>query len=837
VKKLAFLSALLVVGVASASPNIVSTTQTSVTVENLSCGTKYRFEIRKYTANGDLSPTAEYVDAETKGCPDTGPPSQPQNLAATGATETSISVSWSASTDDVGVTGYDVYRGGARVDSTSATSYTFGGLSCGTTYALAVEAHDAAGKRSSSSAITASTNACPPLSCPTGEYSAHYYGNMTFSGTPVLQRCEAAANHDWGGGSPAANVPTNQFSTRWTGTFSFTAGAYEFTAIGDDGIRVWVDGALVIDSWRDQPPTTYRQTRSLTAGNHDVKIEYYENGGGAVARVSWQLREPPPPPPPTDRFVTLAPGSMLPSGADCATRVRHDPWEPRPENMVANHTTVAPWGTGTIGGYEAWQMQINRIDGNFTGTTDEIIQWGACKWGLDEDIVRGMAVVESNWFQSAVGDAGQSFGLLQTKRTAHPNTFPRSRDSTAWGLDYNLALFRANYEGKGWLPNLRGDLHCTIGHHFSGNGCLDGGEAYADGVEAEVAQKDWLSWPHKESPEPAFQFAWFPHNATDGTTAVEIAGKASEVILTGDADVQLKQDIRAAGYEGRITHYVYAPACSDHPQPWTNQLCRGGEYGTLPDSYFLHDGAGNRLYRSSSQGAGWRLWAFNPGSAGFRTWAVDRMRWMLDTWGYDGIFFDEVWGYEHFRQWWGNTTQSIREYPTDDSFWAAWDGFLARIKAELGVPVLANTEILEWHDQTVDGTMVELFATGWGPTAPMSAARIQEIWARLDSTGREAILVGRGERTDTATMRFALAAYMMIARPGISFRYSPGVYWELWWYPEFDQAKALGAALGPRQSLGNGRFQRDFQNGTIVVDLNARTGVLDRDGRDEEDDG
>jgi chitodextrinase len=145
VKKLVFLFALLVVGVASASPNVVSTTQTSATVENLDCGTKYRFEIRKYTANGQPSPSAEYVDAETKGCPDNQPPSQPQNLAATAATQTSISVAWTASTDDVGVTGYDVYRGGARVDSTSATSYTFGGLSCGTTYTLAVEARDAAG--------------------------------------------------------------------------------------------------------------------------------------------------------------------------------------------------------------------------------------------------------------------------------------------------------------------------------------------------------------------------------------------------------------------------------------------------------------------------------------------------------------------------------------------------------------------------------------------------------------------------------------------------------------------------------------------------------------------
>jgi chitodextrinase len=311
VKKLVFLLAFLLVGVATASPNVVSTTQTSVTIENLDCGTKFRFEIRKYAPNGELSSNADSVDAETKSCPDTQPPSQPQNLAATGATQTSISVSWTASTDDVGVTGYDVYRGGARVDSTSATSYAFGGLSCGTTYTLAVEARDAAGKRSSSSAITASTSACPPPSCPSGEYSAHYYENSTLSGAHVLHRCEAAVNHDWGGGSPAANVPTNQFSARWTGTFSFEAGAHEFTAAGDDGIRVWVDGTPLIDAWKDQAPTTYQATRLLTAGDHVVKVEYYENGGGAVARLSWQLSQlpaPPPPPPPAGPPPPPSPG-------------------------------------------------------------------------------------------------------------------------------------------------------------------------------------------------------------------------------------------------------------------------------------------------------------------------------------------------------------------------------------------------------------------------------------------------------------------------------------------------------------------------------------------------
>ena len=60
-----------------------------------------------------------------------------------------------------------------------------------------------------------------------------------------------------------------------------------FTARADDGIRVWVDGASVINAWRDQAPTTYQATVPLTAGTHEVRVEYYERGGGAVAEVRW----------------------------------------------------------------------------------------------------------------------------------------------------------------------------------------------------------------------------------------------------------------------------------------------------------------------------------------------------------------------------------------------------------------------------------------------------------------------------------------------------------------------------------------------------------------------
>src|SRR5215468_6456702 len=94
-------------------------------------------------------------------------------------------------------------------------------------------------------------------------------------------------------------------------------------------------------------------------------------------------------------FTTLPPGSALPSDAECAARVRRSSWEPRPENEVANHTNVYEQGGRLKGSDLRRSGYEQRVTGNFTGTTDEIIQWGACKWGIDENIIRAQAVRES----------------------------------------------------------------------------------------------------------------------------------------------------------------------------------------------------------------------------------------------------------------------------------------------------------------------------------------------------------------------------------------------------------------------------------------------------------
>jgi glucose/arabinose dehydrogenase/PKD repeat protein len=127
----------------------------------------------------------------------------------------------------------------------------------------------------------------PGSGCPAGQYAAEYFDNPTLAGAPVLTRCETEIDNDWGDGIPAPGLPANDFSVRWTAAPTFTAGAWRFTTTSDDGIRLLVDGAPVIDNWTDHGPTTDTGTRTLTAGAHAVVVEYYEKGGGAEARASW----------------------------------------------------------------------------------------------------------------------------------------------------------------------------------------------------------------------------------------------------------------------------------------------------------------------------------------------------------------------------------------------------------------------------------------------------------------------------------------------------------------------------------------------------------------------
>jgi hypothetical protein len=116
---------------------------------------------------------------------------------------------------------------------------------------------------------------------------ADYFAGTNFD-TLALTRNDAQVDFSWSG-SPGTGVPSNQFSVRWTGQiiprFSQT---YTFSIVSDDGVRLWVNGFLVIDNWTVHLATTNTGTIALTAGQtYPIKLEYFDGTGTSVARLRW----------------------------------------------------------------------------------------------------------------------------------------------------------------------------------------------------------------------------------------------------------------------------------------------------------------------------------------------------------------------------------------------------------------------------------------------------------------------------------------------------------------------------------------------------------------------
>ena len=120
------------------------TQQTTTTYSGLTCGTAYQVGVDAYDAAGNTSSPAT-MSITTSACADTQPPTAPTNVTATTRTTTSIALTWAPATDNVGVAGYGVYNDGELVDTTAGTTGIVAGLTCGTSYTLAVDAFDATG--------------------------------------------------------------------------------------------------------------------------------------------------------------------------------------------------------------------------------------------------------------------------------------------------------------------------------------------------------------------------------------------------------------------------------------------------------------------------------------------------------------------------------------------------------------------------------------------------------------------------------------------------------------------------------------------------------------------
>ena len=173
--------------------------------------------------------------------------------------------------------------------------------------------------------------------------------------------------------------------------------------------------------------------------------------------------------------------------------------ENRPQNSGANHAVpskrmLRDWRKHNKMPYRRF------VDGRFTGSTDEIIQWAAYKWGLDENVLRAVAVVESWWRQSTVGGHHSSYGLFQVRAPFHcSGKCAIARRSTAFNADYYGAIIRAYFDGRmRWLnkePHGRkyaaGDLWGSVGAWFSGRWWTAPAASYISQVQQRLSERTW----------------------------------------------------------------------------------------------------------------------------------------------------------------------------------------------------------------------------------------------------------------------------------------------------------------------------------------------------------
>jgi type II secretory pathway pseudopilin PulG len=172
------------------------------------------------------------------------------------------------------------------VGSDTLTAETLRGrqLQASYTTSLAVDTLNAANQR-------VWTDIAGPMGAPLNGLLGTYYDNIDFTGNSVV-KVDSTVNFNWGSDSPVAGIEPDTFSVEWTGfveTPQASGGKFTFYTSSDDGVKLWINDTLVIDNWTDHSETEDSGAINLKAGKkYKISLRMYENGGAAVASLSWE---------------------------------------------------------------------------------------------------------------------------------------------------------------------------------------------------------------------------------------------------------------------------------------------------------------------------------------------------------------------------------------------------------------------------------------------------------------------------------------------------------------------------------------------------------------------
>ncbi|HSX53170.1 MAG TPA: Ig-like domain-containing protein, partial [Patescibacteria group bacterium] len=223
---------------------------------------------------------------------------------------------------------------------------------------------------------------------------------------------------------PTVSIATPASGATVSGVVNIGAAASD--NVGVAKVEFYIDSTLV--STVTASPYNYSwNTATATNGSHIVTAKAYDaanNSMSANENVTVSNANINSAPPSPAGYFTLQPvgsWSSLPNDSQCAASVHNSTWEPRLENFQQNNTMPAPGamaqsfairprdqGNTYDSRWDSWLLP--RVDGQFTGTTDEILQWAACKWGLPDNLIRADAADESTWFEYLHFPNNASFG-------------------------------------------------------------------------------------------------------------------------------------------------------------------------------------------------------------------------------------------------------------------------------------------------------------------------------------------------------------------------------------------------------------------------------------------
>jgi uncharacterized protein YraI len=276
----------------------------------------------------------------------------------------------------------------------------------------------------------------------TGSWTAQYYGNTNLSGGPALTQTEAFPSHDWGGGSPGAGVPADNFSARWTSTQNLSSGNYRISVRADDGVRVFVNGNPLINSWNLATPNTYTADFTLPTGGHNFVIEYFEAGGNAFLNYSLTRTDLPIIQPPT----VAQPGQPVATGTTGTINafrlnVRNAPNTGGAIIAKVNRNETYPvvganadrtWYQINVNGNVGWVFgrYLNLSGGQNVPVTSSATTFAQA--AATDYTVIGVANVN---IRSQPGTGGAILGRLNAGNTAR--IVGRNSTSTWWQVDYN----------------------------------------------------------------------------------------------------------------------------------------------------------------------------------------------------------------------------------------------------------------------------------------------------------------------------------------------------------------------------------------------------------------